>query len=101
DEEDRDLPPAVGKVNVDVSEVGLGTRPRPMLQRDERLAAVHTLLLEVAANLIVLAGVALLGDEAAVDLGGGMPLFSRGHLIGGDNLIHQGAKGTKHRGRPR
>src|SRR5262249_5524141 len=100
DDQHRDLPPAVGKVDVDVSEVGLGAGPRPMLQRDKRLAAVDSFLLEVAANLIVLAGVAFLSDQAAVDLCGSMPLLAWSRLIGDDYLIHEIAKRPKHRGLP-
>jgi hypothetical protein len=49
---------------------------------------------------LVLAGVALLGDRAAVDLGGGVPLLARGCLIGDDNLVHEGSKRTKQGSQP-
>src|SRR6185312_16790220 len=47
---DWNLPPTVGVVDVDMPEVGLGPCPRPVLQRDERLAAIEPLLLEVTAS---------------------------------------------------
>ena len=101
DDQDRNLPPTIGEVDVDVPEVGLGTRPRPMLQRNERFAAVESLLLKVAADLVVLAGVPLLGDQAAMDLGGGMTLLPRSGLIRDENLVHERAKRSEHQSRPR
>src|SRR5579871_3779410 len=94
DDQNRDLPPTVREVDVNVAEVGLGTNARSVLQRDERFPAVQSLLLQVAADLVVLAGVALLGDQTPVDLTGGMPLLTRGRLIGGENLIDERKKGT-------
>ena len=101
DDQDRNLTPALGEVDVDVAEVGLGTHARPMLQRDEGLAAVESSLPEVAADLIVLAGVPLLGDQTPVNLRGGVPLLARGGLIGGKDLIHKWSKRPEHRSRPR
>ena len=50
DDQDWNLPPTVGVVDVDMPEVGLGPCPRPVLQRNERLAAIEPLLLEVTAS---------------------------------------------------
>jgi hypothetical protein len=72
-----------------------------MLQRDERLAAVEPLLLQVAADLVVLAGVPLLGDQTPVNLAGRVPLLARGRRIGGEDLVHERAKRAEHRSEPR
>ena|SRR6185437_14109613 len=57
------------------------------------------LLLEVAAHLVVLAGVSLLGDQAAMNLRGGMPLLPRSRFIRREYLVHERAKRTEHRRR--
>ncbi len=72
-----------------------------MVERDERLAAVAAQLLEVAADLIVAAGVVVLGDEAAEDLAGGVPLLGRRGPVVRENVIDNGAEGPEHGGRAR
>ncbi len=95
------MPPAVREVDVDVAEVGLRADTRPVLQGGERLAAIEALPAQVAADLVVLASVPLLGDQPAVDLGRGVPLFARGRLIGGEDLVDERSERTEHRGGPR
>jgi hypothetical protein len=46
----------MGEGGVDVAEVGLGPKPRRVLQREERLAAVQAPGPEAAADLVVAAG---------------------------------------------
>ena len=87
DDQDGHLSATVGEVDVDVSEVGLEPMTGRVVERDERLSAVETVLLEVATDLVVAAGVVVLGDEPTVDLAGGVPLLGRGSLVGGEDVV--------------
>jgi hypothetical protein len=78
---------SVGEVGVDVAEVGLGAVARRVVQRDEGLAAVPAARLEVATDLVIAAGVAVLGAQPAEDLGGGVSLLARGGLVGVEDGI--------------
>lgn len=82
---------------MDVTEVGLGADAGAMVQRDERLPAVGPPLAEAAAVLII----TVFGDEAAVDLGGGVALLARRHIIGAEDRVHERAERTKYWGRAR
>ena len=86
-DEERDGPAAVGEVDVDVAEVGLEASAREMAQGDEGLAMPPPVLEDVALDLGVAAGVAVLVAEAAVDLGGGVPLLGRGVLVVGEDAV--------------
>src|SRR5581483_12518531 len=65
------------------------------------LAAIQPALLEVAADRVVAAGVAVLGHQPPEDLLGGMPLLTRGRLVGRHDGIDDLAEGAEHRGGPR
>jgi hypothetical protein len=95
------LPREAAAVDVDVPELGLGADAGPVVERDERVAAVAASSLEVAADLVVLAGVALLGDQASVDLGGGVPLLPGRGLILGEDGVNGVAERAEDRGWPR
>src|ERR1700758_1017451 len=99
-DQDRNLPSAFREVGLDVPEVGLGPRSGLMLQRNEGLASLPPLLLEVAPDLVVLADVALLSDESPVNLAGGVSLLAWRGLVVGDNLVDERAKGTEDRRSP-
>jgi hypothetical protein len=73
---------------VDVTEVGLQPMTGRVVQGDEGLAAVEPLLLQVAADLIVAAGIAVLGLQPAEQLGSGVPLLPRGGRVGDEDRVH-------------
>ena len=86
---------------MDVPEVGLGAMAGRVRQRDERLAAVEALLLQVAPDLVVAAGVVVLGDEPSEDLGGGVALLGRRGPVGDEDVIDDGAERPEGRCRAR
>ena len=57
-------------------------------------------LAEVALDLGVAAGVAVLVAEAAEDLGGGVPLLGRGVLVVGEDLVDDRLERPEQRGDP-
>ena len=59
---------------MDVAEVGFAAVARRMIERDDGLTLLKPPMLQVSPDLIVLALVAVLGDEAAVDLRRRVPL---------------------------
>ncbi|HEV3164001.1 MAG TPA: hypothetical protein VGZ22_08200 [Isosphaeraceae bacterium] len=83
---------------MDVPEVGLQALARIVVERDERLARAALLPAEVQAHAFIAAGIAMLGLQAAKDLGGGVSLLGRGVRIG----LHQGVdhrlERVEHRG---
>ena len=101
DQQDGDLAAAVGEVGVDVAEVGLGPTARRVVQRDERLAPVEPPGLQVAADLVVAALVAVLVAEAAEELRGGVPLLGRGLHVGVEDGVNDLAERPEGGGRPR
>jgi hypothetical protein len=90
DDQDRDEPAAVGEIDVDVTEVGLGAAARVVVQGDERLAFAAPLRADVASDLVVAALIPMLGDEPTMDPGRGVPLFARGLFIGREDLVDHG-----------
>ena len=86
-DQERDGPAAVGEVDVDVAEVGLDASSRQVAQGDEGLAMSPPVLEHVALDLGIAAGVGVLVAEAAMDLGGGVPLLGRGVLVVGEDAI--------------
>ena len=68
-DEERDEAAAVGEVNVDVAEVGLEASSREMAEGDEGLAMSPAVLEDVALDLGIAAGVAVLVAEAAEESG--------------------------------
>ena len=76
DQQHRHLPPAVGEIDVDVAEVGLDPLSSIVAEGNERLALLQAPALDVAAHLVVAAGVAVLGLQAAKDLHGRVALLA-------------------------
>ena len=101
DDQDRHQAPAIGEVSVDVSEVSLGADARPMIEWYERLALIASALLQVAAHLVVATGVAVLGDQASMDLHRRMALLTRRREIGFKNRIDNRTKWSEHWGSSR
>ena len=67
-DEEGDLPPTVGEVDVNVTEVGLEALAGEMPQGDEGLTVRAVVLAEIAPHLAVTAVVSVLVTEAAKDL---------------------------------
>ena len=67
-DEEGDLPPTVGEVDVNVTEVGLEALAGEMPQGDEGLTVRAVVLAEIALHLAVTAVVSVLVTEAAKDL---------------------------------
>jgi hypothetical protein len=95
DDEDGHESPAVGEVDVDVAEVGLGAMTGGVVERDEGLAGGVASVLEVALDRVVTAGVPVLGNEPAVDLGGGVPLLAGGGAVGVEDGVDGALEGTE------
>ena len=89
---------AVGEVDVDVAEVGFEALAREVSQRDEGLLMSRPVLAQVALDLGVAAGVAVLVAEAAEDLGGGVPLLGRGGLVVDQDLVDDRLERPEDRG---
>jgi hypothetical protein len=73
----RHLPAVVGEVDVDVAEVRLAAVPRRMIERNERLTPSPPASLQLSANLVVLAAVAVLRHQPTVNLRRRVPLLRR------------------------
>ena len=67
-DEEGDLPPTVGEVDVNVTEVGLEAMAGEMSEGDEGLTVRAVVLAEIALHLAVTAVVSVLVTEAATDL---------------------------------
>ena len=80
---------------MDVTEVGLEVLAGEVAQRNECLLVAWPELEHVALHLGVAAGVAVLVAEAAKDLCGGVPLFGRGVLVVGEDLVDGRLEGTE------
>ena len=99
-DQDRDLPTPIWKINVDVSEIGLQTPARRMRQGDERLTAIPAVFAYVASDLVIATHVALFVPQTPIELGRRMTLFTGGLLIIGQDLIDQRLVGIQTRSRP-
>ena len=83
----RDLAAAVGKVDVDVAEVGLEALARVVVERDEGLRPSTALAPEVVADALVAAGVAVFVAQPAGDLGDRVALLAWCGFVGADDLV--------------
>jgi hypothetical protein len=95
DDQDRDKATAVGKIDVDMAEVGLGATSRVVVQGDERLAFAASQGADVASDLVVAALIPVLGNEPTMDPGRGVSLFARGLFIGREDLVDHGLEGIE------
>jgi hypothetical protein len=90
EQQHRHLASALGEVRVDVAEVRFETLARIVVQRDERLAPPRGLPIDIAADPVVAAGVAVLVAQPPVDLGSGVLLLGRRRHVGlQDHLDHR------------
>jgi hypothetical protein len=83
-----------------VTEVGLGPRPRPVVEGDERVPAVEPTSLQIPLDGRVAAGERVLGRQTAEDLLGRVPLLPGGRLIGGQNAVDHRLERPEHGGGP-
>jgi hypothetical protein len=95
--QDRDQTPAVGEINVNVTEVALQPLAGIVVQRDEGLAFAHALGQEVEPDPLIRAAIAVFVAEAAKDFGGGMALFAWRLLIGLPDGVDEGLEGIEDR----
>ena len=95
-DKEGDLPPTVGEVDVNVTEVGLEALAGEMPQGDEGLTVRAVVLAEIALYLAVTAVVSVLVTEAAKDLRRGMPLLGGSILVVGQDLVDDGLKRPQH-----
>jgi hypothetical protein len=75
---------------MDMTEIAFEALSREVSQGDEGLPVSATIASDIASDLGVTAGVALLVAEASVDLGGGMSLLGRRVLIVAEDLVDGG-----------
>ena len=86
-DEEGDLTSAIGKVDLNVPEIGFEPMSRRMGQGDEGFTAPLAMRLDVALDLTVAASVSVFITEAAKHLLGGVPLLGRGLLVIGQDLV--------------
>jgi hypothetical protein len=82
---------------VDVTEVGFEALARIVVERNEGLALPALLAADIAADAVVAPRVVVLGAQAAKNLGGGVPLFTRGLLVGFQDGVDDRLEGIDHR----
>ena len=100
-DEEGDLPPALGEIDVDVTEISLEPLAGKMPQRDERFALSTAMLEHITLHLGVAAAVAVLIAEATIHLRRGMPLLGRGGFIIDQDLVDDRRNRTQNRSRSR
>ncbi len=98
-DEKGDLPPALGEIDVDVTEISLEPLAGKMPQRNERFALSTAMLEHITLHLGVAAAVAVLIAEATIHLRRGMPLLGRGGFIIDQDLVDDRRDGTQERSR--
>jgi hypothetical protein len=101
DHENGDEFSAFGKVDVDVAEVGFTTAAGEVIEGHEGFALIAFSLLKVSSNLVVATPGPVFGHEPASNILGCVALVSRGVLIGEENGINAGLKGSEDGGFPR
>lgn len=95
DDQHRDEAATVGKIDVDMAEIGLGAAAGVVVQGDERLALAAPFRADVTPDLVVAALIAVLGDEPTMDLGRGVSLLAWGLFVGREDLIDHGLDGVE------
>lgn len=95
--QDWDRTPAVGEIDVNVTEVALQPLAGVVVQRDERLALRHALGQEVEPHALVGAVIGVLVAEATIDLSGGVALLAGRVLIRLEDGVDDGLEGIEHR----
>src|SRR5262249_33026646 len=83
---------AVGKVDVDVSEIRFEALARKMAQRDEGFFMPWAAFAHITLDLGIAAAVLVFIAEPPADLSRSMPLLSRGGLVVGQDLVNDRMK---------
>ena len=86
--------PALGEVDVDVTEIGFEPLTGEMSQRHEGFLMVRLMSPDVTLHLGITAVVAVLVAEATEHLHGRVPLLGRGLLVVGQDLVDDGLDGS-------
>ena len=86
-DQERHEPAALGKIDVDVPEIGFEALAREMGQRNERFLIRASMLAKVTLYLSVPAAVRVIVAESPEDLGGGVPLFGRCGFVVDQDLV--------------
>ena len=94
-QEDRDETPALGEIDVDVTEVALQPLTGIVVQRDEGLALLRASGQQVQPYPLVRAAIAMLVAEAAKDFGGGVPLLAGCLFIRLEDGVDDGLEGIE------
>jgi len=93
-------PAAVGKVDMDVAEVGLHPPAGRMCQRHEGFSRFSPVRSHKASDLRIAAFVVMFLAQMPVDLSGCVPLFGRGGLVIQQDLPDQGFERPEQRSVP-
>ena len=80
-DQERNQPPAIGEIDVDVAEIGLEALAWEVSQRDERLAMAASVLVHIALHLAVTPVVAVFVLQATKHLHGGVALLGGRVLV--------------------
>jgi hypothetical protein len=99
-EQDRDELTALGKIDVDVAEVGFEALAGIVVEGDKGLGRSRLPGANVEANALGTARVVVLVAETTEDLGGGMALLPWRGLIGAKDVVDEGLEGIENRRRP-
>ena len=87
---------ALGKIDVDETEIGFQALARIVAQGDKRLALTPPLAGQVAPDLVVAPAIGMLGTQPTIELHGRVPLLGRGFLIGFEDLVDDAVEGAQH-----
>jgi hypothetical protein len=82
---------------VNVTEVGFEALARIVVERNKGLELPALLAADVTADAVIAPRVVVLGAQAAKNLGGGVPLFTRSLLIGFQNGVDNRLEGIDNR----
>jgi hypothetical protein len=85
--QDRNNPSAIGKVDVDMAEIGLETLAWEMSQGNKRLAMATPVLVHVALHLAVTSAVSVFVLQSTKYLHGSVALLDRRVLVVSQDLV--------------
>jgi hypothetical protein len=95
----RYLPPPVGKIDVDVTEVGFQALARIVIERDKRLTALAALGTHIVPHPLIAALIAVLRLQPPPQLLHGVPLLAWRLLVAGQDGIDDRLEGIDNRRR--
>jgi hypothetical protein len=98
DQQHRHQSAPLGEIHVDVAVVGFQALARVVVERDKGLTLAAPAAHEVQPDALVTAVVAMLGLEAAMDLGSSVPLLGWGLGVGVQDGVNDRLEAIKKRG---